>query len=133
MAFTKMAASEQRQLCWQNERDWHHERGWHETAMPLDLLVELGIDFEHGPPQLYVPVWAHGVWLRMRDEPLDIVRIILTKARDDLNERIMVCTELTLDLGVPRPVRAVAQVYSDLVRQAREKDASREQPSRPDQ
>ena len=137
MAFTKMARGESGMYLAQYARDNAHERGWFETRVSTEVLAELLIDFEVGPREsvldwpplkVYAPVWVHGIWLRVGAEPLDIVKAILSKARDDMNERVMVCTELTLDLGVPRPVRHVAQAYLDLVQQAREKAAANEPP-----
>jgi hypothetical protein len=143
MAFTKMAAAECRQLRAQNLREVMREGGWFETSVDTRVLDRLRIDYEvpAWSPQyawarevVYAPVWVHGIWLRLEEENRSaILVILLEKARDDLNEREMICTELALDIGVTRPVRDAAQAYADLVRQAREKGHTHEHPQRPHQ
>jgi hypothetical protein len=122
MPFTKMARGESAEYRAQDERTAQHRRGWYETRVPIDVLVELDIDYDVSPPHVYAPVWVHGIWLTAgADVPSDILKALLEKGRDELKERELVCTELSLNMGVPRVVRATAEAYADLVRQAVEK------------
>lgn len=142
MAFTKMAGSECRQLRVQNAQVEMYGRGWFETCVDTRLLERLRIDYEVVPEHHYyawkqivfAPIWVHGIWRQLEEENRSaILGILLEKARDDLNEREMICTELTLDLGSSRSVRETAQIYAELVQQAREKERPHEQPQRPHQ
>lgn len=128
MVFNKAAQGERRLTEKSIQKEEMTQVGWCETMVPVWLLEELGIPYETGNPYrvsryapgkvIYVPVWVYVVWFNA-EKRTDWAKMkpLLAAMRDDPSEQELACSELSLNLDVPRSTREAARNYVDRLHQ----------------
>jgi hypothetical protein len=96
--------------------------GWCATMVPVHILEQLGIVYQLTGPsvlsrysparQAVTPAWVYAVWFNSeRRTEWDTLKPRLAAVRNNPGEQEMLCSELSLNLDVPRSVRTAARHF----------------------